>query len=382
MPVAAREVNDGAVGQALRLRAGADRRHARGRAEALRHRPLPAVRQAGEPEPRRLDQGPHRALDDRRRGALRPPGAGRHHRRGDRRQHRPRPGAGGHPQGLSDHPGRPRQDVAREDPAPARPRRRGPAHPLGRRQGTSGILSGHGGGHRRGSSRRLLRQPVRQSRQPDRPRDDHRAGALVAARGADRRGRRRRRLRRHADRPRPLLRQGLARHRDGARRPGRVGARAAGQDRQDGTGRQLDRRGHRRGLRASQRRPFPGQEGLLDPRQAEHARRARPALARRHPRRLLVWHLARRRAALLPRAEGREARRHLRLRQRQQVPLQGVQRLLAGRAGPVRGGRARRPSRPRRAARIAKAARSSSARTTPCSRPMAACAAAIFRSFR
>ena len=93
-------------------------------------------------------------------------------------------------------------------------------------------------------------------------------------------------------------------HRDGACRSGRVGARAAGQDRQDGRGRELDGRGHRRGFRASQCRSFPRQEGLFDPRQAEHARRARPAFARRHPRRVLVGDIARRRVALLPRAEG------------------------------------------------------------------------------
>ena len=67
-----------------------------------------------------------------------------------------------------------------------------------------------------------------------------------------RRRRGRRRLRRHADRPRPLLREGLAEDRDGAGRPGRLGAGAAGQDRQDGRGRQLDGRGHRRGFRAAQ----------------------------------------------------------------------------------------------------------------------------------
>ena len=65
---------------------------------------------------------------------------------------------------------------------------------------------------------------------PAAARDDHRARDLVAARRTDRRGRRRRRLGRHPDRPRPLLRQGLAEHRDGARRSGRVGARTLGQD--------------------------------------------------------------------------------------------------------------------------------------------------------
>ena len=111
----------------------------------IRHRPLPPVHQAREPEPRRLDQGSHRAVDDRRCRALRAADAGRHHRRGDRRQHRARPGAGRHPQGLQHRAGRARQDVAREDPASARARRRGPHDPLGRRQGPSRILPGHGG---------------------------------------------------------------------------------------------------------------------------------------------------------------------------------------------------------------------------------------------
>ena len=48
------------------------------------------------------------------------------------------------------------------------------------------------------------------------------------------------------------LRQGLAEDGDGAGRSGRLGAGAAGQDRQDGRGRQLDGRGHRRGLRAAE----------------------------------------------------------------------------------------------------------------------------------
>ena len=70
--------------------------------------------------------------------------ARRHHRRGDRRQHRPRPRPGRHPQGLPHRAGRARQDVAREDPASARARRRGAHDALRCRQGPSRILPGHG----------------------------------------------------------------------------------------------------------------------------------------------------------------------------------------------------------------------------------------------
>ena len=128
--------------------------------------------------------------------------------------------------------------------------------------------------HRRGNPRRLLRQPVRQPRQPGGARDHHRPGNLEAARRGCRRGRGRRRLGRHADRHRPLLREGVAEDRDGAGRSGRLGAGAIDQDRQDGRGRQLDGRGHRRGFRAAQRRPVAGQEGLFDLRQAHRCWRS------------------------------------------------------------------------------------------------------------
>ena len=298
-----RAQRDGAAAAALCLGARPDRRDAGRRAHQIRHRPLPAVHQARKPEPRRLDQGPHRAVDDRRRRALRAAGAGRHHRRGDRRQYRARPCAGRHPQGLPHRAGRARQDVAREDPASAGARRRGPHDPLRRRQGPSRILPGHGREDRRRDARRLLRQPVRQSGQPAGARDHDRPRDLEAARRGRRRRRRRRRLGRHADRARPLLRESLAEDRDGAGRSGRLGAGAADQDRQDGRGRQLDGRGHRRGFRAAQRRPVAGQEGLFDLRQAEHAGGPRPAFQGRHPGRLVVRHAACRGAALLPRAD-------------------------------------------------------------------------------
>ena len=87
-----------------------------------------------------------------------------------------------------------------------------------------------------------------------------------------------------------------------------------------------------------------------DLRRGEH--RWRRALLREggHPGRLVLRHAARRGAALLPRADDAEARRHLRLRQRQQIPVEGVQRFLAGRAGLPRPAAFRRSARPDHAA--------------------------------
>ena len=125
-------------------RSRADRQHAAGAGDAARHRPVRAVPEARIAEPRRLDQGPHRPVDDRGRRARRPPQARRHRGRSDRRQHRPRPGAGGARQGLPRRPGRARQDVDREGAAPEGARRRGAHHALRRRQGPSRVLPGPG----------------------------------------------------------------------------------------------------------------------------------------------------------------------------------------------------------------------------------------------
>ena len=219
-----------------------------------RHRPVPAVPQARKPESRRLDQGPHRAVDDRGGRARRPAEARRHDRRGDRRQHRPRPGAGRHPEGLPPRPGRPRQDGAREDPAPARAGRRGAHDALRRRQGPPRVLPGHGASAsppRCPAPSTSTSSPTRPTRWRTRPRTGPEIWEQMERRR--RRGRGRRRLGRHAHRPRPLLRAGLAEDRDGAGRPGRLGAGAARQDRarwsEAGS---LDGRRHRRGLRAAE----------------------------------------------------------------------------------------------------------------------------------
>ena len=192
---------DAAERARLPERARADRQYADGRAHAARARPLAALRQAREPEPGRLDQGPHRALDDRGGRVPRAAQARRRADRGDRRQYRPRLGARRRAEGLQAHPPHPRQDEPGEDLPFARARRRGDPHPLGRGQGSSGILSGHGGAFSPRDPRRLLRQPVRQSRQPAGPRGDDRPRDLVADGGQARCGRLRRRLRRHLDRP-------------------------------------------------------------------------------------------------------------------------------------------------------------------------------------
>ena len=63
---------DGHPAHSLSQRSGGaqpDRQYAAGRVDATGHRPLPPVRQARKPESRRVDQGPHRAGDDRRRRA-------------------------------------------------------------------------------------------------------------------------------------------------------------------------------------------------------------------------------------------------------------------------------------------------------------------------
>ena len=78
-----------------------DRQDADAAAPPLRHRAVRAVPEARVRESRRLDQGPHRPVDDRAGGEARRSQARRHDRRGDRRQHRPRPRAGRRAEGLS-----------------------------------------------------------------------------------------------------------------------------------------------------------------------------------------------------------------------------------------------------------------------------------------
>ena len=143
--------------------------------QAARHRAVPALPQARAAESRRLDQGPHRALDDRGSGAPRRPEAGRHAHRGDRRQHRARPRAGRAAERLPRGAGAAGQDEPGEDLQPARHGRGGRAHALRRREGPSGVLPGPRRAPR-ARARLLPHQPVRQSRQPESAPHDDRPG--------------------------------------------------------------------------------------------------------------------------------------------------------------------------------------------------------------
>ena len=148
-----------------------DRQYATGRDHADGHRPVPALREAGESEPDRLDQGPDRALDDRGSRAGRKVKARGHDYRSDRGQHRPRARTHRGRERLSHHPRHSRQDVAGEN-CP-RPRARGGSSPNEKRRDprASGILPGRGCKADRRNSGRVLRQPIRQPGQSSRARD-------------------------------------------------------------------------------------------------------------------------------------------------------------------------------------------------------------------
>ncbi len=155
--------------------------------------PLPQARAA---ESGGLDQGPHRALDDRGSGAPRRPEARRHDHRGDRRQHRARPRARRAAERLPRRAGASGQDEPGEDLQPARHGRGGRAHALRRREGPPGVLPGPRHAPR-ARARLLPRQPVRQPRQPESAPHHDRPGNPRADGRAPRRHRRRHRLERH-----------------------------------------------------------------------------------------------------------------------------------------------------------------------------------------
>ena len=110
--------------------------------------------------------------------------------------------------------------------------------------------------------------------------------------------------------------------------------------------RQLDGGRHRRGLPAADLRLHPGEEGLRDQRQGKLPDRARTAGEGRHPRRLLHRHPAGGGAEVLQGADHAEEGAGVRLRHRQQVPVEDVQRLLDARQRFHRARPARRPARP------------------------------------
>src|SRR5204863_15382 len=116
------------------------------------------VPQAGKPEPGRLDQGPHRAVDDRSRRKRRPHQARRPAGGGHCREHRPGTRAGGRAERLSAADRRAGQDEPGEDFSPQGDGRRGAAYPLGCHQGSSRVLPGPGDAEALGVCRDLLRK--------------------------------------------------------------------------------------------------------------------------------------------------------------------------------------------------------------------------------
>ena len=162
------------------------------------------AREARVRQPGRLDQGSHRAAHDRGGRARRAPAARRHDRRADLGQHGRRPGPGRGAARLPLHLRDAGQDVAREDRAAARVRRRGRRLPdRGRARGSALVLlrlAAPDGG----DPGRLQPQPVRQPGQPAGALRDHGPGDLGAGRRRARRARRRRRHGRHGHGDRPL----------------------------------------------------------------------------------------------------------------------------------------------------------------------------------
>ena len=145
--------------------------------------------------------------------ARRAAAARRHDRRGDLGQHgrRPRDGRGAArlPLRVRDA----RQDVAREDRAAARVRRRGRGLPDRGRAGGSALVLLRLGAPRGGDAGRVQPEPVRQRGQPAGALRQHGPRDLGAGRRRARRARRRRRHRRHGDGHRALSQGAQARHR-------------------------------------------------------------------------------------------------------------------------------------------------------------------------
>ena len=123
--------------------------------------------------PGRVDQGPHRAVDDRGRRKARPSQARRHHRRADLGQHRHRPGDGGRRQGLQAGAGDARQHEHRAPPPDAGLRRQLRADAA--RKGHEGLDRARRGDRRR-HARRLDAAAVREPGQHRGARAHHRQG--------------------------------------------------------------------------------------------------------------------------------------------------------------------------------------------------------------
>ena len=290
------------------------------------------------------------AGDDRRRRARRPPDAGRHDRRGDRRQHRPRPCAGRHrARATASSSSSPTRCRARRSCTCARSAPRcvvtrsdvGKGHPDYYQDMAQTIAER--------DARRLLRQPVRQPGQPGRARDDDRPEILAsrwaatstrswsASAPAARSPASAATSRRSRRRPRWCWPIRSARCWRRSSRPASMGE--AGSWTVEGIGEDFVPPNCDLSL---------VDEGLLDPRQARASGASRDLLRKEG---ILAGSSS---GTLLAAAlrycreqTGAEARRHLRLRQRRQVSLQGVQRRLHGRGGLVRTRAAPAPARPR-----------------------------------
>ena len=151
-----------------------------------------------------IGEGPDRDPDDRGGRARGETASGRHDRRADVRQHRPRIGDRGRRQGVRLHLRDAGQDEPGEDRAPARVRGRGRDLPDRRGAGVARVLLLGGRPARVGDPGRVPAEPVLQPRQSADARGDDRSGDLATDRRHDRRLRLRGRDRRHDHRRRPL----------------------------------------------------------------------------------------------------------------------------------------------------------------------------------
>ena len=180
----------------------------------------PHSRQAGEPEPVRIGQGPHRQVHDRGRREARPPASRPGHRRTVVREHGDRPGGDRPAQGLSDQGVAARERLDRAPPDAQRVRRRDHPH-----AGRGGLQRRRAAGRaaRCRASRVVLPVPVRQRRQPAGALRGHGSGDLARLPG-DHPLRRRAGHERHADGHRPVPQGAQPRRQDRRHRaaPGRA----------------------------------------------------------------------------------------------------------------------------------------------------------------
>ncbi len=256
--------------------------------------------------------------------------AGRRHRR----QHRPRPGAGRAAEGLPADPRRARQDEPREDLQPQGDGRRSRADALGRRQGSSAVLPGSRRAHRAtkrrariSSTSSAIRTIRARTRKPPDRKSSSRWTASVDAIvfGCGSSGTMTGLSRYFAQR-----RAGRRIH---PRRSGRLDPRAVHQRRHavDEIG-ELDGRRHRRGFPAVDHRDFSRVKKAYAISDKESFLAARELLAKEgmlggsSTGTLLAAALKYCREQTTPKRV-----RRVRLRHRQQVPVEDVQRLLDAR---------------------------------------------------